>query len=83
MSITSNTTDLINFAVCLLRVINKTMIAMPRLQYILKELNIQAIPEEYQLDTDKPTQIKNRRLLLANFAEELAKKKVQGMGLFI
>jgi len=54
-------------------------LAMPRLQYILKELNIQAIPEEYQLDTDKPKQIKNRRLLLANFAEELAKKKVQGI----
>lgn len=50
-----------------------------RLANILKELNIETKPEEYKSNTNNTLQVQNRRLLLANFAKELAKKKINGI----
>lgn len=53
-------------------------LAIPRLNHILKEFNIKAVPIEYEYNPSEYTQFQNKRMLLANIAEELAAKRICG-----
>lgn len=56
-------------------------LAVPRLKNMLKEFTIKAEPEEYGFypnNSSKVQDTQNIRLMLANIAEELARKKVCG-----
>ncbi len=51
-------------------------LAIPRFNNMLNEFNKKAIPIEYGYSPNKHAQFQNKRVLLANIAEELAVKRI-------
>lgn len=52
--------------------------SIPRLNHMLNEFNIKAVPIEYGYSPSEHAQLQNKRMLLANIAEELAAKRIVG-----
>jgi len=53
-------------------------LAIPRFNNMLNEFNIKAVPIEYGYSPNEHAQFQNKRVLLANIAEELAVKRIAG-----